>query len=195
MFGLLAAGVLVYEGFIHLAETQERWNYYNYGRDYCTKTGKQLLRIGVRRGVLEPPMGDVTLDIDPVVLNYEGGVLGDERHMPFADKQFGVCFNEHTLEHLETPKDVELAVNECIRVADIAILLAPSPYGIYATFFCPLHNLRLWFDNENNTIKVAENKYITGVGVIAPAIGNENHQRIGQAIQAQNNQPVKFIIV
>jgi hypothetical protein len=167
---IAGAAILAYEASIHISETAERHSTYRMAREYCDSVNKPLLRIGVRRGILEPPMGDVTLDIDPIIESFPGGVLGDERSMPFSNKQFGACFNENTLEHLEEPEDVELAVNECVRVADMTVLLAPSPYGIYATLFCPTHNLRLWF--EGDKIRVAKNKYITGIGFHAPAIGN-----------------------
>lgn len=170
MIGWILAGILTYEGLVHVTESAERHSSYRWARNYCDEVGKPLLRIGIRRGIFEPPMGDVTLDIDPEIEKFPGGVLGDERYMPFEDKEFGVCFNEHTLEHLETPEDVELAVNECIRVADVAILLAPSPYGLYANFLCPTHNLRLWF--EDGKIRVGKNQFKTGLGVNARAIGN-----------------------
>lgn len=168
--GVVGLGLLAYEGIIALSESAERHSTYRMAREYCDSVNKPLLRIGVRRGITEPPMGDVTIDIDPIIESFPGGVLGDERDMPFEDKEFGACFNEHTLEHLENPEDVELAVNECVRVADLTVLLAPSPYGIYATFFCPTHNLRIWF--EDGRIRVAKNKYNTGIGFHAPAIGN-----------------------
>ena len=183
MLKAIFLGLALYEGTIQVSETIERHHYWKLAREYCDKTGKQLLRIGIRRSPFEPPNGDVTLDIDPIVLEIKGGVLGDERRMPFADKQFGVCFNEHTLEHLVQPEDVELAVNECVRVADIAILLAPSPYSLVATFFCPTHNLRLWF--EGNTIRVKRNEYITGAGFpqsLYPDPRNLGLSGIGQAI-------------
>ena len=163
LIGALTAAV-IYEGAIQLSEINERFSYWNWAREYCNKSGKQLLRIGMKRGPFEPPNGDATLDIDPTIQDIPGGVLGDERFMPFTDKQFGVCFNEHTLEHLNTPDDVELAVNECRRVADYAVLLCPSPYSIYGTLFCPGHRLRLWFDNKNNKIVVKPNEWRTGLG-------------------------------
>jgi hypothetical protein len=167
LFGVIGAA-LTYETAIQVKENVERHDYFRWARNYCDAVGKPLLRIGMRRGFLEPPNGDVTLDIDPEVLNIPGGVLGDERLQPFYDKEFGVCFNEHTLEHLLTTEDVELAVNECRRVADVAILLCPSPYSLHSTFFCPSHRLRLWFDNDENRIIVRPNNWRTGIGKIYP---------------------------
>jgi len=153
----IGIGLTTYEVAIQLKEHSERRKYWDIARAHCDQSGKKLLRIGIRRGIFEPPNGDVTLDLDPVVLNIPGGTCGDERDMPFADKEFGVCFNEHTLEHLHSREDVELAVNECVRVADKAILLCPSPYSIISNLFCHTHYLRIWFDKDK--IRVTNNDY------------------------------------
>lgn len=153
-FKVLAIGLVSYEGAIQAQEVAERKEYWQVARAYCDQIGKPLLRIGIRRSFLEPPNGDITLDIDPAVLSIPGGLQGDERDMPFGDREFGVCFNEHTLEHLHYPEDVALAVRECCRVADHAVLLAPSPHSIIG-FLHPDHNLRLWF-NKNNHIVVEQ---------------------------------------
>lgn len=149
---------------VQIAEFTERHTLWSKARQFCESKGKPLLRIGMRRSFLEPPNGDVTLDFDPAVANIPSGVVGDERDMPFGDKQFGVCFNEHTLEHLHTPADVQKAINECVRVADMAIIITPSPNSQYSNMFCPTHNLRLWL--EDNVVKVAFNEYRTGFGFI-----------------------------
>ena len=162
----LLAGTAAYEGIIQIKEHNERHTYYKWARSYCNQVNKPLLRVGMRRSMLEPPNGDVTIDIDTNVLGIPGGVHGDERNMPFMDKEFGVCFNEHTLEHLYTAEDVEKAISECRRVADSAVLLAPSPYSIYASLFNPTHHLRLWFDNQKNQIIVRSNTWNTGLGFI-----------------------------
>lgn len=131
----------VYQLGVSTREHFERHAYWQWSLKYCRQVGKLLLRVGMRRSPLEPPNADVTLDIDPAVLQVPGGVQGDERSMfLFGNKQFGVCFNEHTLEHLLTPDDVGLAVAECLRVADYGIFLFPSPTGIL-THLYPGHNL------------------------------------------------------
>jgi len=178
----VAAGALIYEGIVTAGELSERFDNWAWAREYCDRVGKPLLRIGMHRGPFEPPNGYYTLDIDPAIENIPGGVLGDERRMPFHDKQFGVCFNEHTLEHLHDAESVEMAVSECRRVADYAVLLAPSPYSIYASMFCPSHRLRLWLDNDKNQIVVRPNTWRTGMGKIYPAdTGGEKIARnVGQ---------------
>lgn len=138
----------MFEAGTQVKEVMERHRLFRQARATCAANQKQLLRIGVRRGPLEPPNGDVTLDIDRAVLGIPGGVCGDERAMPFADKEFGVCFNEHTLEHLENPEDVALAVRECVRVADVAMFLCPSPYSVWSNLFNKTHHLRLWLRDD-----------------------------------------------
>ncbi len=133
----IAGGVAAaYAAVVHLPEYTDRHTAFEEARAYCRLVGKPLLRIGVNRSSLEPPNGDVTLDLDPSVEDPQGEVvLGDERNMRmFVDGQFGVCFNEHTLEHLGTPLDVALAVNECLRVADYAMFLFPSRWSLWTAF-------------------------------------------------------------
>jgi len=85
------------------------------------------------------------------------------------------CINEHTLEHLDTLEDVEVAVNECVRVADIAIFIAPSPYNI-SNLGNPKHPLRLWFDQVNNKIRVEKNPYRLPIGQVM--VSEDNAPRI-----------------
>ena len=183
-FWAIAGIIAAYEGIIQIKEFDERHRYYNWARRYCDDVKKPLLRIGMRRSSLEPPSGDVTLDLDPEIENVEGGVYGDVRDIPYPDKTFGVTFNEHVLEHLHTAGDVEAAISECVRVADKTVLLCPSPYSIYASLFCPTHNLRLWFDAKNNKIVVRPNKWRTGMGYRAG---------IGQAIVI--DEPIRLHII
>lgn len=163
LIGIVGVAVL-YEMTINGIELWERFHYWNWAKKYCDSVGKPLLRIGMHRGPFEPPNGDVTLDVDPAINSIPGGVEGDERFMSFKDNEFGVCFNEHTLEHLHSPEDVDMAVRECCRVADYSVLLAPSPYSIYASLFCPSHRLRIWLDQDTNSYHAVPNEYITGFG-------------------------------
>lgn len=139
----LAALAGLYELSRQAPEFAERHQAWAASQAYCRRVGKPLLRIGIRRSPLEPPNGDQTLDIDPIILDVPGGVLGDERLQPFGDGQFGVCFNEHTMEHMHDPADVAAAVSECLRVADVAVFLFPSPRSIVARLH-PTHHLRLY---------------------------------------------------
>ena len=156
-----------YEGGIGIRNIIERHTYYKEAREYCDSVGKPMLRIGMRKYFWEPPDADVTVDIDPEVEQTLGGICADERKLPFANKEFGVVLNQHTLEHLSSIEDAEQAINESVRVADIAVLLTPSPYSLFTNVFNPHHNLRLYFDHINNTIRVEENRYnIRSIGQV-----------------------------
>ena len=156
-----------YESGIGIRNIIERHTYYKEAREYCDSVGKPMLRLGMRKYFWEPPDSDVTVDIDPEVEQTLGGIRADERKLPFANKEFGVCVNQHTLEHLSSIQDAEQAVNESVRVADIAVLLTPSPYSLFTNVFNPHHNLRLYFDPINNTIRVEENRYnIRSIGQV-----------------------------
>ena len=180
----------LWEGTHMAIEYHERHHYFNLSRKYCNQVGKPLLRVGMHRGMFEPPNGDYTIDIDPVIKQVPGGVWGDERDMPFEDKQFGVCFNEHTLEHQYNVNDVELAVNECVRVADIAVFLAPSPWRITTTLFAPTHFLRLWFNPHTNTIKVVPNKFRP---TWMPADYDIEHQKHYSQVLVSTSTPPKVL--
>jgi hypothetical protein len=156
--------LLTYEGGITVNQIVERHKHFREAREYADQAGKPLLTIGMKRMPWQTPNGDVTVDIDPIVENLPGGVYADERDMPFSDKEFAVCLNAHTLEHLPTASDVEIAINECLRVADRGIFLCPSPYDLISNFVCPAHYLRLWFDQVNNRIRVSDNRWRSGLG-------------------------------
>ncbi len=160
----IAKILLGYEGGMAIRENVERHKYYNQARAYADSVGKPLLVVGMKRHFYQPPDGDVTADIDPRVEEIPGGVWADERDLPFSNKEFGAVYNAHTLEHMSSAEDVEKAINECLRVADVGVFLAPSPYSVIANFLCPSHYLRLWFDETNNSIKVTDNRYRTGLG-------------------------------
>lgn len=154
-----------YQGGLTLKENLERHRYWNQAREYADRRNKPLLVVGMKRWVWEPPNGDVTVDLDPIVENIPGGVCASECDMPFMDKEFGAVYNAHTLEHMLTAEDLELAVNENIRVSDKTIFLCPSPWSIIGNFFCPAHHFRLWFDQTNNRIKITDNRWRTGLGL------------------------------
>jgi len=167
MLGRALILFLGYEVGIGIRNIIERHTYYKEAREYCNSVGKPMLRIGMRKYFWEPPDADVTVDIDPEVEQTLGGICADERKLPFANKEFGVVLNQHTLEHLSSIEDAEQAINESVRVADIAILLTPSPYSLFTNVFNPHHNLRLYFDHINNTIRVEENRYnIRSIGQV-----------------------------
>ena len=77
---------------------------------------------------------DVNMDIVP--RNAPNFVMGDVQDMAmFSDKQFGVAFCSHVLEHVDNP---EKALRELHRVADYVVFLTPGWWDL-ATYFNPDH--------------------------------------------------------
>lgn len=174
---LIGAGGLL--AIWYLFENTERWSIWKQVRAYADFVGKPLLMVGMQRQPWQPPNGDVTLDIDPLVETIPGGILADERNIPFPDKYFGACYNAHTLEHMFTINDCDAAVQECVRVADRTAFICPSPYSP-SNLFSISHHLRLWFDPAENKIRVVDNNWRnwrTGIGLSG---GGQYESSIGQ---------------
>ena len=156
---LIGAGaVAAYQTTIFFVELDERRRVSAQSLAYCRSIGKPYLVVGMRMYARHPDDGDVTLDVNPEVLNQPGGVVGDVRDMPFANKQFGVCYCAHVLEHMYSIEDVQRAVAECTRVADYAAFLCPSPYSL-VNLIHPTHHLRVWFDSSTDTIYTCPNNW------------------------------------
>lgn len=92
------------------------------------KRGKPLLNAGCGTPDEHTDAGyminrsDINLDIrelEGVVPNF---VQGDIQEMPFEDKQFGVAYCSHALEHMD---DVHKALSELYRVADEVYFVLP----------------------------------------------------------------------
>jgi len=140
----------------------------------------------MQRAPWEPPGGDVTLDLDPDVLKVPGGIQGDERQMPFADKQFGVCFNEHTLEHLPDVESIRRAVAECVRVADYAVFLIPSPWSP-SNFLWKTHYHRILVDG--GVLRVRDNDLQLPVTIQFADASMEKTAGVGQVLIAAGRPP------
>lgn len=74
--------------------------------------------------IAESPSVMANIDIAPngmprfIQLNIEA------EHLPFSDKQFGVAFLSHVLEHLD---NWQFSLGEAIRVADYVVVILPHP--------------------------------------------------------------------
>jgi len=155
----IIGGLILYQIINDTHENIERRTLYQQARAFCDGRQKPLLVVGMKRHWWQPPDGDITIDIDPLVEQIPGGVLADERNIPFDDKTFGACYNAHTLEHMATITDMEKAITECLRVADRVYFLVPSWYSITANFLCASHHLRMKFDQSTQSIYVAPNNF------------------------------------
>lgn len=73
--------------------------------------------------------------------------------LPFADKQFGVAYCSHVLEHLD---NWEFALNEMVRVADYIVIVLPDP--VYFSGWLDLeHKQHFSTDDINQIIELYPN--------------------------------------
>ena len=84
--------------------------------------------------------GDTCLDVDPRACQGCSYVPGDVRNLPFENKQFGVAYNSHVLEHMATLEDCTAAWSELHRVAEVVLTCVPSKSSIMA-WLAPEHHL------------------------------------------------------
>jgi len=154
IFLTVLTAIAIREGLIQAYEFVERNTRWRLAREYSDAVDKPLLLVGMRWNPLQPSnkTADVVLDIRPGVLRLPNGVQGDIRDMPFDDKAFGACVAEHVIEHLHTPEDAALAITECRRVAEMVVIVAPSPDSL-AGIMAPDHKLRLWIRNQGMIVE------------------------------------------
>lgn len=140
-------GVVAWETGTLLWEVGERLAIDREARRVADDLGKGVLIIGHRRpGHFTPPAPkgplDASVDIDPDVLELPNGYQADVRSLPFETGRFGSCVFEHVAEHLDTPKDVQLALDECRRVADNIYVVGPFAPTL-RNLFNPRHTLNV----------------------------------------------------
>lgn len=138
---LIAEGIIFVGG--NALDSIEKRETFRAARETADRLGKPLLNAGcgdeTENTFIEPILqSDANLDVVPRdVPNFVLGSVED-MHM-FGDKQFGVAFCSHTLEHVDDP---EKALAELQRVADYAYVCAPSPENIFYSHFYPEHKWR-----------------------------------------------------
>ena len=126
-------GILIGVFTNEVIESNERQKTYSQARMTADSLGKPLLVVGVPKRLREAhPGGDVTIDSD---LNVDAAMpyqVADVRNIPYSVKYFGAAFISHVLEHMDTPEDVKLAVDEMYRVADAVFVAGPHKNSIIA---------------------------------------------------------------
>ena len=109
----------------------ERQENFRLARGASDSSGKPLLVVGKPQewdfSIVGHPCGDVTLDIDPRVLEQcrTSGIVGDVTTIPFPDKYFGAVYVSHVLEHLDSQVAFNQAMDEIHRVADAVFVCWP----------------------------------------------------------------------
>jgi len=93
--------------------------------------GKGIINIGCgpRRTyqaqvIAEQPEVLTNVDITPNGMPHYIQLDVERSLLPFADKQFGVAFASHILEHLA---NCQFALGEMVRVADYVVVVLPDP--------------------------------------------------------------------
>ena len=93
--------------------------------------GKGLINIGAgpnrtfgAQVVARDPEVLANIDIDPDGLPNFIQLDVEREPLPFADKQFGVAYGSHVLEHLD---NWQFCLDEMVRVADYVVIVLPDP--------------------------------------------------------------------
>lgn len=74
----------------------------------------------------------------------------EKEQLPFADKQFGVAFASHILEHLD---DWQFALSEMVRVADHVVVVVPHPC-YFSGWICLEHKQHFSVDDIDKMIEL-----------------------------------------
>ena len=131
-------------------EHVRRWKRFGAARRYAAAVGKPLLVVGRPSGLIRTyKEGDVTLDIDPRVMDdCRSGCVADVRNIPFPDRYFASAFCSHVLEYLPDVAGMEKAVAELHRVAEKVFICYTLQLTIWWRFFSIYQQLWLWEDRN-----------------------------------------------
>ena len=77
----------------------------------------------------------------------------EAEHLPFSDKQFGVAFLSHILEHLD---NWQFALEEAIRVADYVVVVLPHP-AYFSGWLDPQHKQHFSRDEIDEIVQFYPN--------------------------------------
>jgi len=113
------------------------------------EAGKPLLVVGGPYGagpfrhtfnMPSHPGGDVCVDLWDRACDGSLFQIGDIRHLPFSDGQFGAVLCSHVLEHMADLEDATTAWAELHRVADSVFVALPTKASSWA-WLVPDHHL------------------------------------------------------
>jgi len=124
-------------------------------RETADRLGKPMLNVGagtpgssLRAALLGPQLvGDHNLDL--AAPEGEPGrdrvVKGDVQDLPYRDREFGVAYTSHLLEHVDDP---EKAAKELNRVADVVVNVTPRWWAPHTW----LYRDHQWFIRDNGKL-------------------------------------------
>ena len=95
--------------------------------------------------IAESPEILANLDIVPNGMPHFLQLDLEKSTLPFSDKQFGVAFLSHVLEHLD---DWRFALGEACRVADYAVIVLPDP-RYFSGWLAPGHRQHFSIEEIN----------------------------------------------
>ncbi len=140
-------------------------NRYRAAERAALEAGKPLLVVGGPYGagpfrhtfnMPSHPGGDVCVDLWDRACDGSLFQIGDIRHLPFSDGQFGAVLSSHVLEHMESLEDVTTAWAELHRVADNVFVALPEKDSAPA-WLAPGHHL--WVrETGPGTIEIEERR-------------------------------------
>ena len=127
-----------------------RWRKFRDARQHAAAVRKPLLVVGRPSGLIRTyKEGDVTLDIDPRVLEgCRSGCVADVRDIPYPDGYFASAFVSHVLEYLPDVAGMKKAVAELNRVAEKVFICYTLQLTIWWRFFSIYQRLWLWEDKD-----------------------------------------------
>jgi SAM-dependent methyltransferase len=122
--------------------------------------GKGIINIGAgpnrtfgAQVVARDPEVVVNIDIEPDGLPNFIQLDAQREPLPFADKQFGVAYCSHVLEHLD---NWEFALNEMERVADYVVIVLPDPQ-YFSGWLDPEHKQHFSTDDIDQILQLYSN--------------------------------------
>ena len=133
-----AVGACAACDFLHLTTTK----FAAFERARQLSNGKGIINLGAgphrtyqAQIIAEAPEILANIDITPNGMPRFMQLDVERDPLPFADKQFGVTFLSHVLEHLD---NWQSALAEASRVADYVVVVLPHP-GYFSGWLAPEH--------------------------------------------------------
>lgn len=122
--------------------------------------GKGIINIGAgpnrtfgAQGVARDPEVLANIDIDPDGLPNFIQLDVESDPLPFPDKQFGVAYCSHVLEHLD---NWQFCLDEMVRVADYVVIVLPDP-SYFSGWIDPEHKQHFSTDNIERILQLYPN--------------------------------------
>ena len=154
LFGACALGDL-----LHVAVTRDA----AFEQARKLSNGKGIVNIGCGphwtyqvQLIAEQPEVLANLDIAPDGMPHFIQLDVERNPLPFADKQFGVAFASHLLEHLD---NWQFALAEMLRVADYVVVVLPHPTSLVGWLW-PEHRQHFSLDDIREMAQLYPNMVV-----------------------------------